>query len=117
MSSQQFDVVFLAAHYIEQNAAIEFSDGGIPYKRFKKDIQKIQRNTPISLINAICNSSSIELDCYGGEKIQSLGSANWNVPVVHAIQFFSYWIQLLDGTRTLSDAYEKALERLYEKHA
>jgi len=115
---------FLLAHHMEdvrrfkwgshkEKAGIEFSDGGRPWTEIRKMLGKANRENAPTWIALICNAEEPGRHLHeDGEIIGGIGYVPWPLPFVGAVRFTRVWLECLDSTKNLWNAYSLALDRI-----
>ncbi len=112
LHSDLFDLVFLCAHHAQQG--VEFADGIYPFQDVEAAIKQIpDRSRRISMVFIVCNADPFaELRTEMPEKIASVATAYWNMPVLGSYQFVKHWTLHLSPRNTLSAAYSEAIRQM-----
>jgi tellurite resistance-related uncharacterized protein len=127
---QAFDVIFLFAHHIEPKTGdnngkpcgrdsieqIEFAEGGVPMEKIRKFFLELDPGFKISIVYFTCTNQVLAAHNYCMPGVGSVASVSWGIELKPGIEFAYYWIRNLDGKLTLSEAYERAIEQLYEEN-
>jgi len=106
VSSGRYSVIFLLAHHAPGDT-IEFSDGMVSWEKVRSTLKRTAR--PLSFIFFVCTARAWQKELFGNAKMGSTAAPDTLVWAPAAVELARLWIQGLDGSRTVSEAYNRAL--------
>jgi len=109
MTDTGYRFVILVAHHYQDR--IEFAGGGIRIDKVEALFSKAFVPVSVSYYFLVCEAGDLGEKLYKKGELFSQASSDAEIPVVPALHFLSVWIQELDGSQTLSQAYHAALSR------